>query len=245
MKEFLIVTVCLNGEQTIRDTLDSVDCQRGVTISHVVKDGASKDRTGEILSEKMHAHRLVVSCPDTGIYDAFNQALKLGVGKYIGFLNSDDCFGDVDLLAKVKAKFESCDLDVVMIPCRMIRDGVSIRYFDPGRFSRWGLETGWMPPHPGVFFKASCLDSVGDFDNRLAISGDYDFLFRLFSIPHLKVDTLENAEIVMLGGGASNGSVSKLIKCFIEDWRILRKRAKFPLIALIGKKFRKLRTVVG
>lgn len=245
MKEFLIVTVCLNGEQTIGKTLDSVDCQLGVTLSHVVKDGISKDNTWKILSERKHAHRLVESCPDKGIYDAFNQALKLGEGKYVGFLNSDDWFGDVGLLAKVKEKFESCDLDVVMVPCRMIRDGVSVRYFDPGQFSRWGLETGWMPPHPGVFFKASCLAAVGDFDSRLAISGDYDFLFRLFSIPHLKVGAIENSEVIMLGGGASNGSVSKLIKCFIEDWRILKRRAKVPVIALIGKKIRKLRTFVG
>ena len=44
-----ILTVCYNSDATIRDTLESLVCQTDHDFEYVVVDGASKDRTLEIM----------------------------------------------------------------------------------------------------------------------------------------------------------------------------------------------------
>ena len=44
-----VITVTLNSEQTIRDTLNSVFSQTYKNIEHIIVDGGSKDETCKIL----------------------------------------------------------------------------------------------------------------------------------------------------------------------------------------------------
>ena len=47
-----IITVCLNSEKTITDTINSVNSQTYKDIEHIFIDGGSKDNTVKILKEK-------------------------------------------------------------------------------------------------------------------------------------------------------------------------------------------------
>ncbi len=69
-----VVTACLNSEQTIRETIESVRQQDYPHFEHVVMDGGSKDATLKILAE--YPHLTVASQKDEGHYHAMN----LGVG---------------------------------------------------------------------------------------------------------------------------------------------------------------------
>jgi glycosyltransferase involved in cell wall biosynthesis len=94
---FSVITVCLNCEDTIGLTLESVSGQTYPRIEHVVIDGASKDRTAEIARAAGVAH--LTSEPDRGIYDAMEKGVRAANGDYLIFLNSGDVFYDEGVCA--------------------------------------------------------------------------------------------------------------------------------------------------
>ena len=88
-----ILTVCYNSDATIRDTLESLVCQTDHDFEYIVVDGASKDRTLEIIKE--YEDRLpmrLLSEPDNGLYDALNKGIRMASGDVVGLLNSDDYY---------------------------------------------------------------------------------------------------------------------------------------------------------
>ena len=89
-----IITVVLNSEVTIKDSIESVIKQNYQNIEFIIIDGGSLDHTISIAkSYKKHISTLI-SEPDKGIYDAMNKGLKIATGEIIGFLNSDDCYAN-------------------------------------------------------------------------------------------------------------------------------------------------------
>ena len=57
-----------------------------------------------------------------------------------------------------------------------------IRTWKAGKFNKRKLKFGWMPPHPSVIIKAEIFKKFGGFDEKFKISGDYDFLLRVFNV---------------------------------------------------------------
>ena len=102
-----IITVCYNSAATIRDAVNSVLGQQGVTLEYIVIDGQSSDDTMAIL--KSYGKRIthLVSEPDNGIYDAMNKGVALATGDVVGILNSDDFYSDPQVLSQVMEVFDS------------------------------------------------------------------------------------------------------------------------------------------
>jgi len=78
-----VVTPSYGYAHYLRDAIESVAEQRGVTVEHVIQDGASTDGTVELLRE---LDDLVdwTSEPDEGQSDALNRAFALSSGRWIG-----------------------------------------------------------------------------------------------------------------------------------------------------------------
>lgn len=100
MKKFVIITVCLNVEDLIAETISSILNQTCSDFEYLIKDGVSNDRTVEIaesfapaFAEKKIPYR-VVSMPDRGIYDAMNQAVDMTEGEWILYMNAGDQMAD-------------------------------------------------------------------------------------------------------------------------------------------------------
>lgn len=85
---FSIVTPSYNYGRFIRDCIDSVATQQGVTFEHLVQDGGSTDDTLSILAE--YPHLSVVSEPDSGMSEAINKGFRRARGKWVMWLNTDD-----------------------------------------------------------------------------------------------------------------------------------------------------------
>lgn len=85
-----VLTVVRNGAATLDRAMLSVIEQLDDRIEYVVVDGASTDRSVDII--RSHAPRLArwISEPDRGIYDAMNKALSLARGDWVIFLGADD-----------------------------------------------------------------------------------------------------------------------------------------------------------
>ena len=85
MKRFSIITVCLNVEGQISDTIASVLSQTCMDFEYIIKDGVSKDGTVSIaqsfapaFAERGIPYR-VISQPDKGVYDAMNQQVPVAI----------------------------------------------------------------------------------------------------------------------------------------------------------------------
>ena len=85
-----IITVTKNSEKFLQDNIDSLKNQSYQNFEHIMIDGASTDKTLEIIKNNSHRIAKWVSEPDKGLYYAMNKGLKLCSGDIIGILNSDD-----------------------------------------------------------------------------------------------------------------------------------------------------------
>jgi len=86
--DFSIVTPSYNYSAYIREMLDSVVAQEGVTFEHLIFDAGSTDGTLEIIREYNHVNLTVE--PDKGMTDAINKGFKAAKGKWVMWLNTDD-----------------------------------------------------------------------------------------------------------------------------------------------------------
>jgi glycosyltransferase involved in cell wall biosynthesis len=181
-----VITVVYNGDRYIKGCLDSVSAQTLSDYEHLIIDGGSTDDTLHIISQHADPNRVVLSEPDSGLYDAMNKGLKLARGKYVAILNCDDIFLDKNTLSRVVDTFESNEFADIVIG--------SIEYYRHPNFTdivrRWqvcsdtiaSFTSGWHPPHPGFFAKKVCYDRGGGFDCSLAISADFDLMLRFIEV---------------------------------------------------------------
>lgn len=84
-----VITVVYNGEQHIGKTIESVLGQTYKQIEYIIIDGDSTDNTLDVIGG-FEGVSLLISEPDSGLYDAMNKGLKAASGDYVWFLNTGD-----------------------------------------------------------------------------------------------------------------------------------------------------------
>ncbi|MBP9996434.1 MAG: glycosyltransferase [Lachnospiraceae bacterium] len=113
--KFVIIVVCLNSGDKLKETLNSIYEQTYPFTRVIIKDGGSTDdslkslkRDGYFDIDGRTDRTTIIGCKDTGIYDAMNQAVHTAndlYGQeectYVQFLNCGDVFHDKDVLQKV------------------------------------------------------------------------------------------------------------------------------------------------
>jgi glycosyltransferase involved in cell wall biosynthesis len=108
--QFSIVTASYNQGQFIRDCIESVKTQTGVTWEHIVQDAGSTDETLAILKEYPH---LQVTCEkDQGMSDGINRGFRKAKGDWVMWLNTDDYLlpGALAKVAEFAAKHPNADV---------------------------------------------------------------------------------------------------------------------------------------
>lgn len=119
MPKYSIITVSLNVEAEIGNTISSVIRQTCTDYEYLIKDGVSNDQTVKIaesfireFSEKEISYR-IISQPDSGIYDAMNHAVSKAQGEWVIFLNAGDRFANNSVLDRVDKSGCLKDADIV------------------------------------------------------------------------------------------------------------------------------------
>ena len=238
-----VVTIVLNREETIANSLESLRDQTHKDWEHIVQDGCSTDNTLNIIKQFDDSRREVYSEPDNGIYDALNKAIDKTSGDIIGMLHSDDKLADENVLAAVSSFFDDNpsidgvygDLDYVF----SFHSGVVFRRWIAGEFKKEKLKYGWMPPHPTVFLRRSVFEKYGTYDPSFRISGDYDAMLR-YMMNDVKFGYIKQTLVFMKVGGASNASLKQIYKKSLEDIRAIRRNHAGSLKTVFFKNFLKL-----
>ena len=116
---FSIITVVFNGENLLRDTMESVRIQSWPDIEYIVVDGASPDGTLSIVREYAeYMPRLKwISEKDKGLYDAMNKGLHMATGDFVQFLNCGDCLHDQNTIATLARCIAPIPMWCTETPC--------------------------------------------------------------------------------------------------------------------------------
>ena len=222
-----ILTVCYNSGATIRDTLESLVHQTDHDFEYIVVDGASTDRTLEIIKE--YEDRLpmrLLSEPDNGLYDALNKGIHMASGDVVGLLNSDDYY-EPTTVQLVKACFtENPSMDFLCGAMRLVtykKEEIRVVYNQP--LERIVYE---MPLNePATFVRKSVYDEIGGFNPKYRVSADYDFTCRAYiANKRFKFisDVLTNMRMGGLSGGGDGGiqGIRTAIQTAKDDYEIVR-----------------------
>ncbi len=219
-----IITPVFNDVRVGR-ALDSILSQRHEhALELIVVDAASTDGTMEVLERYWDNITTLISEPDSGIYDGMNKGIRHSTGDVVGILNADDRYADESVLRDVTEVFADEDVEACYGNLVYVNHNDEIvRYWKTGRagLSKWYW--GWMPPHPTFFVRRRIYDEYGGFNLGFPIAADYELMLRLFVRQRINVKYLDRVLVRMALGGASNGSISNIIKANSEvarAWRL-------------------------
>lgn len=175
-----IVTVTYNSAKTLELSIRSIIDQAYTNLEYIIIDGGSKDGTLDIIKKYERHISKWISEPDKGIYDAMNKGIRMANGEMVAFLNSDDVYLNSPFQTVAETITKNKNISVVFANALMIRDP------NPSYIYRSKLPTSindfWRTPiiHPSMFTRRSEFDRVGLFSTDYRVSGDFDFLVRLF-----------------------------------------------------------------
>lgn len=167
-----IITVVLNGEKHLEQTICSVLEQDYKNIEYIIIDGGSTDSTPDIIKRYEDRIDLWQSGRDGGIYFAMNKGIALAKGELIGIINADDFYkpGAIRKVVEADAEHHASvyygDMELVQEPLLTMKPDITKMDEMPAIF------------HPTCFVKRSVYEQAGAFDTQYRISADYDFLLR-------------------------------------------------------------------
>lgn len=245
-----IITATYNSEETLKNAIDSVNAQDYKFIEHIIVDGASTDRTLDIVAamKSKNPNIICASEADDGIYDAINKGLNLATGDIIGFVHSDDFLAGPNIISEIVNLFKKGNYSGVYGNLLYVdRNDTSkvIRNWYSKAFHHKLLQRGWMPAHPTLFLKKEVYQECGTFDQSYKIAADYDFMLRVLRKPKYKFGFLPQVITKMRIGGKSNKSIVNIMRKSQEDFRAMKTNdLNSPLLALFYKNFSKLKQFI-
>ena len=232
-----IVTVTKNCDATIDRTLDSVSAVKRPGVEYVVVDGVSTDATLEAIRARGALVDLLVSEPDSGIYNAMNKGVGLARGRYVLFINGDD--------ALVADGFSA-----VMDTMARGQDGIICATTVVGELASpaatlvakpWHLPFFNSIPHPSSFVRRELL-LRNPFREDLRIVSDYDFFLGAY-LARQSFRVLPVVTALHQRGGASGD-----VQCSqAELERVRRERLgwRYPLLNGVVALYRQCKRVIG
>jgi glycosyltransferase involved in cell wall biosynthesis len=175
-----VVTPTFNAAAFVEETLQSVLEQGYDQLEYIVQDGASTDRTLEIISRYAARLASVDSRRDAGQSDALNMGFGRATGEIMAYLNGDDLLlpGALHYVAWFFARHPEVD---VAYGHRVLIDG------DGWEIGRWVLPRhddavlSWVDyvPQETLFWRRAIWEKVGaTLDETFHFAMDWDLLLR-------------------------------------------------------------------
>ncbi len=215
-----VITVVLNGEKYLEETILSVLNQTYDNVEYIIIDGGSTDGTLDIIKKYEHAIDYWVSEKDRGIYDAMNKGIILSTGEIVGIVNSDDYIYK-DTLSEVAHLLYNTGADYTYGSVDLLnKDGIVYGTFNSlneNEIHYRKYET--MPyPHQTLYVKLQVYKTLGLYNTKYKLSSDYDFVLKLIENKH-RGAKLQKPVGCFRDGGRSGG-----YKTFLENAEIVRSR---------------------
>lgn len=210
--KYSIITATYNAEYLVERCLLSIVSQTYPNFEWLVQDGASTDRTAEIIARYPDARIKFASGPDSGIYDAWNKGVERASGDWAVFLGADDFLLDKDTLVKCHRHIRPLERHILFAYGALARykgnDVVGVENYSLRTlYSRFCMS---MPfPTAATFIRMSLLKQHHFDHKKYAIAADYDLAAR-----HALHDNI--ARIPVLAVGMEEGGISSNKETYCE-----------------------------
>ena len=185
--DFTIVTPSFRQLEQLGCCIASIADQEGVSVEHIVQDGGTQGfadfskKMAERWPDRFGYRRVMISEPDSGMYDAINRGLKKASGGICAYLNCDEQYLP-RTLERVLQRFKDSpetDLflgDVVVVDStgqpichrKMIR---------PGLAHTWTCHFGALTA--GIFVRRKVIEQGMFFDTSYRAAADADWFVRI------------------------------------------------------------------
>lgn len=180
-----IITATYNAEKYLPRLIESLRNQEDKNFEWIVADGASTDKTLEILNAVDNLNIKITSQEDFGIYDALNRGIKACKGEFYLVMGADDVLypnGIKDYKAAIS------DVDVVTAT---VQYGKNISKANRG--------PAWLSKHfhyvschaVGSLYRRDLHEKFGFYSRRFPIAADQLFMLTVFRA-NTKIQVIES-----------------------------------------------------
>lgn len=206
-----IVTVTYNADKTLGRLLSNTVqvLSKYQDVEHVIVDGASTDRTIEMVNaySAMCSHVRFLSEPDTGIYHAMNKGVHLSSGQYIIHLNGDDWVSSLDVFEELRDYLIRVRPLVLSTPVEIWQADQVYRTLPAAPINTFHAKYGFHFPHQGTFFSRTLFDDLGGYNESIGYVADKIFGFQLLDLlDPADLHAIHKVAFAQASGGVSSRS---------------------------------------
>ena len=181
-----VIIPAYNAENTILETIASVQSQTFSDFEIIVINDGSTDSTLEKVTDLTDARIYITSYDNGGLPTARNRGIALARGEYITFLDADDLWTPDKLECQLAAFSKSPDAGLVYSwTSFMDEQGQTVHpdtpIFFEGNVLKDLLCHNFLRNGSNPLLKRSVVAAVGDFDPKLGSAEDWDYWLRVAS----------------------------------------------------------------
>jgi len=234
-----IITACFNAQDTIEETIRSVAKQTYDNIEYIIVDGSSTDNTLQIIENYRDMINILISEPDSGVYNAMNKGIKVATGDLLFFLNADDIFIN-ELVVQQFAEFAESNNTGLLLGDIILLDKYDGRVYHEKQSLIDNIQLLKSTIfHPATFFRKEVFERFGRYSEENKIASDYEWYLNYFIKNNGDYSYLDKpVSVFSMGGLSSDERYSKIHK---EERERIQKQyfseRKFKILKFLSKIF--------
>jgi glycosyltransferase involved in cell wall biosynthesis len=182
-----IITPSYNQADFIEETILSVINQNYLNIEYIIIDGASTDKSVEIIKKYSENIAYWISEPDKGQADAINKGFRVASGEFICWINSDDILYNDFVKRRIDEFTRNPEVDFIYGD---VDQGYNLEdsWLRKGRSTSSSemAKTLEVPiPQQSSIWRRKVLTKTGFLDPRWHVLLDMDFFIRIAQIHNI------------------------------------------------------------
>lgn len=181
-----VIIPAYNAEQTLLETIKSVQKQTFSDFEIIVINDGSTDRTLQLLQSVEDKRLKVFSSENNGVSVARNRGISQANGEFITFIDADDLWTDDKLELQLAALKQHPEAGVAYSwTYNMSEKGELFHPVEPlfnGNIYAELLVWNFISNGSNVLIRRQAIETVGDFNPIFSYCADWDFYLRLAAI---------------------------------------------------------------
>ncbi|MDP2654675.1 MAG: glycosyltransferase [Candidatus Omnitrophota bacterium] len=179
-----IIMATYNHAEFIENAVRSVLAQTFQDFELIIVDDGSTDNTGKIVQENIKSEKIKYCYQkNMGAAGARNNGLRMAVGEFVVFFDSDDLLypkyleRQIETMRRAESDMAVCDFDLVYWDGT--RKNVIIGIQSQDQFYQWIIQN--QSPPVATMIKRNVVAAAGFFDESLFNTEDYDLFLRILA----------------------------------------------------------------